>query len=133
MTTQNALPSEAEVENIKTLLAHIQELRNAAGSGLMRTQLMAFFLQRHIQPLQARVSKLWNLAGSTDPSRVSSQDLKKNDLNKRVRSLTTLTAKIEIPVCLTAFFDSTHPLPQVRDLQSEEIFHFLVSPLTMCC
>jgi hypothetical protein len=94
---------------------------------------MAFFLQRRIQPLQAWVSKLWTYAGSTDPSRVSSQDPKKNVLNKRVRSLTTLTTKIEIPACPAPFFDSTHPLPQVRDLQSKEIFHFLVSPLTICC
>jgi hypothetical protein len=33
LTTSDALPSEAEVENIKPLLARIQELKNAAGSG----------------------------------------------------------------------------------------------------
>jgi hypothetical protein len=44
---------KAEVENIKPLLARIQELKNAAGSGLTGTQLMAIFLQRRIQPLQA--------------------------------------------------------------------------------
>jgi hypothetical protein len=37
------LPSEAEVENIKPLLARIQVLKSAAGSGLTWTQLMAFF------------------------------------------------------------------------------------------
>jgi hypothetical protein len=58
MTTWDVLPCEAEVENIKPLLARIQELKNAAGSGLMGTQLMAFFLHRCIQPLLARVSKL---------------------------------------------------------------------------
>jgi hypothetical protein len=127
LTTWEALPSEAEVESIKPLLAHIQELKNASGSGLMGTQLMAFFLQRCIQLLQARISKLWTYSSSTDPSRGSSRDLEKKDLDKRVRSLTTLTAKIEIP-CLAPFFNSTHPLPQLRNLQSEEIFHFLVSP-----
>jgi hypothetical protein len=53
---------------------------------------------------------------------VSSQDLEKKDLEKRVRSLTTLTAKIEVPACLAAAFDSTHPLPQVCDLQAEKYF-----------
>jgi hypothetical protein len=53
LTTWDASPSEAEVESIKPLLARIQELKNAAGSGLTGTQLMAFFLQRRIQPLQA--------------------------------------------------------------------------------
>jgi hypothetical protein len=121
------LPSEAEVESIKPLLARIQELKNAVGSGLTGMHLMAFFLQRCIQPLQARISKLWTYSGSTDPFRVSSRDPEKKDLGKRVRSLTTLTAKIEIPACLAPFFDSTHPLPQVHNLQSEEILHFLVS------
>jgi hypothetical protein len=89
---------------------------------------MAFFLQGRIQPLQYRISKLWTYSGSTNPSRVSAWDPEKKDLDKRVRSLTTLTTKIEIPACLAPFFDSTHPLPHVRNMQSEEIFHYLVSP-----
>jgi hypothetical protein len=115
--------SEAEIENIKPLLACIQGLKSAAGGGLTGTQLMVFFLQRHSQPLQSRISKLWTYYGSTDPSRVSARDPEKKDLDKRVRSLTILTAKMEIPACLARFFDSTHPLPQVRDLQSVEC-HF---------
>jgi hypothetical protein len=74
LTTWDALPSDAEVNNIKPMLAHIQELKNAAGNGLTGTQLMLFFLQRCIQPLQARVSKLWTYSGLNEPSRVSSQD-----------------------------------------------------------
>jgi hypothetical protein len=122
LTTWDALPSEAEVEGIKPLLARIQVLKNAAGGKLTGTQLMAFFLQRCIQPLQARISKLWTYSGSIVPSRVSSRDPEKKDLDKRVRSLTTITTKIEIPACLAPFFDSTHPLPQVCDLQFKEIF-----------
>jgi hypothetical protein len=93
LTSWDALPSDAEVENIKQLLARIQEIKNAMGSRLIGTHLMVFFLQRHIQLLQAQLSKLWTYSVSNDPSRVSSQDPKKKDLNKRVRSLTTLTAK----------------------------------------
>jgi hypothetical protein len=74
LTTWDALPSDAEVDNIKPMLAHIQELKNAAGNGLTGTQLMVFFLQRCIQPLQARFSKLWTYSGLNEPSRVSSQD-----------------------------------------------------------
>jgi hypothetical protein len=84
LTTWDALPYEAEVESIKPLLARIQELKNAAGSGLTGTQLMVFFLQRRIQPLQARVSRLWTYSGSNDPSRVSSRDPEKKVLEKRV-------------------------------------------------
>jgi hypothetical protein len=60
LTTWDSPPSEAEVENIQPLLASIQRLKSIAGGGLIGTQLMAFFLQRRIQPLQSRISKLWS-------------------------------------------------------------------------
>jgi hypothetical protein len=37
--------------NIKPLLARIQALKSTSGGALSGTQLMAFFLQRQIQPL----------------------------------------------------------------------------------
>jgi hypothetical protein len=74
---------------------------------------MAFFLQRRIQPLQARVSRLWTYCGSKDPSQVSKEELEKKGLDKRVRALTTLTKENEIPALSADIFDSTHPLPKV--------------------
>jgi hypothetical protein len=41
-------PTEAEMEEIKPLLARIQELKGGRGGALSGTQLMAFFLQRRI-------------------------------------------------------------------------------------
>jgi hypothetical protein len=113
LTTWDSPPSEAEVKNIQPLLASIQRLKSATGGGLTGMQLMVFFLQSRIQPLQSRASKLWSYSGLTDPSQVSSQDLEKKDLDKRVRSLTTLTAQMEIPALTAAFFDFAHPLPEV--------------------
>jgi hypothetical protein len=75
-------PTEAEIEDIKPLLTHIQSLKSANGGALTGMQLMAFFLQRRIQPLQARISKLWSYSGFEDPSRVSKQDLEKKGLDK---------------------------------------------------
>jgi hypothetical protein len=121
VTSWDSPPTEAKVENIKPLLTRIQSLKSAAGGGLIGTQLMAFFHQRRIQPLQSRVSKLWSYFGSTDPSRVSDQDLEKKGLNKRVRALTTLTAQNEIPALIATFFDSAHPLPAVCALSLESI------------
>jgi hypothetical protein len=95
------------------LLTHIQSLKSATGGALTGTQLMAFFLQRRIQPLQTRVSKLSSYSGSEDPTRVSQEDLEKKGLDKRVRALTTLTKENEIPAFTADFFDSTHPLPEV--------------------
>jgi hypothetical protein len=113
LTSWDSPPTEAEVDSIKPLLTRIQSLKSAARGGLTGTRLMAFFLQRRIQHLQARVSKLWSYSGSDNPSRVSNQDPEKKDLNKRVRSLTTLTKEKEIPALTANFFDSTHPLPKV--------------------
>jgi hypothetical protein len=50
-------PMEAEMEEIKPLLARIQELKSGRGGALSGTQLMAFFLQCRVQPLQHRLSK----------------------------------------------------------------------------
>jgi hypothetical protein len=106
-------PTEAEMEEIKPLLAHIQELKGGRGGALLGTQLMAFFLQRRVQPLQHRLSKLWTFSGLEDPSRVSEDLMEKKDLDKRVRALTTLTKDHEVAELAASHFDSEHPLPAV--------------------
>jgi hypothetical protein len=64
---------------------------------------------------------------------VSDQDLEKKGLNKRVRSLTTLTAQNEIPVLTAAFFDSAHPLPAVCALLLDSIdCYFSFSCVVRC-
>jgi hypothetical protein len=68
LTSWNSPPTKAKIEGIKPLLTRIQSLKSATRGALMGTQLMAFFLQRRIQPLQARVSKLCSYSGSEDPS-----------------------------------------------------------------
>jgi hypothetical protein len=113
LTSWDSPPTEAEIEDIKPLLSRIQSLKSATGGALTGTQLMAFFLQRCIQPLQAHVSRLWMYSGSEDPSRVSKEDLEKKGVDKRVMALTTLTKENEIPALSADFFDSTHPLPKV--------------------
>jgi hypothetical protein len=85
------------MEDIKPLLTRIQALKSESGGALSGTQLMSFFLQRRVQPLQHRVSKLWSYSGLKDSSQVSEEDIDKKDLDKRVRSLTTLTKDHDIP------------------------------------
>jgi hypothetical protein len=101
------------MEDIKLLLTRIHALKSASGGALSGTQLMSFFLQRRIQPLQHRVSKLWSYSGLEDSSRVSEDDIDKKDLDKQVRALTTLTKDHEIPALTADFFDFEHPLPAV--------------------
>jgi hypothetical protein len=106
-------PNDAEMEEVKPLLARIQELKGGRGGALSGTQLMAFFLQCRIQPLQHRLSKLWTFSGLEDPSRVSEDLMEKKDLDKRVRALTTLTKDHEVADLAANYFDSEHPLPAV--------------------
>jgi hypothetical protein len=106
-------PTEAEMEEIKPLLARIQELKSGRGGALSGTQLMAFFLQRRVQPLQHRLSKLWTFSGLGDPSRVSENLMEKKNLDRCVRALTTLTKDHEVVNLAASHFDSEHPLPVV--------------------
>jgi hypothetical protein len=64
-------------------------------------------------PFVCPISKLWMYLGSTEPSRVSMKDLTTKDLKKRVRSMTKLTSKMVLLVCLAAPFDANNPLPKV--------------------
>jgi hypothetical protein len=111
LTSWDSPPTEAEMEEIKPLLARIQALKSGKGGALSGTQLMAFFLQHRVQPLQHRLSKLWSYSGLGDSSRVSDDLMEKKDLDKRVRALTTLTKDHEVADLTTRYFDSEHPLP----------------------
>jgi hypothetical protein len=113
LSSWDSPPMEAEMEDIKPLLARIQALKSASGGALSGTQLMSFFLQRRVQPIRHRVSKFWSYSGLEDSSRVSEEDIDKKDLDKRVRALTTLTKDDKIPALAADFFDFEHPLSAV--------------------
>jgi hypothetical protein len=113
LTSWDSPPTEAEMEEIKPLLARIQELKSSRGGALSGTQLMLFFLQHRVQPLQHRLSKLWTFSGLGDSSWLSEDLMEKKDLDKRVRALTTLTKDHEVAELAASYFDSRHPLPAV--------------------
>jgi hypothetical protein len=105
-------PTDAEMEQIAPLLTHIQTLKGGKGGALSGIQLMAFFVQRRVQPLQHRLSKLWSYSGLVDSSCISEDLMAKQDVDKRVRNLTKIT-KDHIVTDLTAsYFDSMHPYPR---------------------
>jgi hypothetical protein len=111
LASWNSLPSDAEIEQILPLLSRIQALKGGKGGALSGIQLMAFFVQRRVQPLQHCLTKLWSYSGLEDPARVSEDLIEKQDVDKRVRNLTKDHAVAD----LTAdYFDSVHPLPEVR-------------------
>jgi hypothetical protein len=126
LTSWDSPPTEAEMEEIKPLLARIQELKSGRGGALSGTPLMAFFLQRRVQPLQHRLSKLWTFSGLGDSSRVSKDLMEKKDLGKRVRALTTLTKDHEVADLADRYFDSKHPLPAVCLLSLFALFSLII-------
>jgi hypothetical protein len=74
-------PSDAEMEQIAPLLTRIQALKGGKGGALLGIQLMAFFVQRRVQPLQHRLTKLWSYSGLEDPSRISEDLTEKQDVD----------------------------------------------------
>jgi hypothetical protein len=75
---------------------------------------MAFFVQCQVQPLQHRLTKLWSYAGLEDPCRISEDLIEKQDVDKRVRSLTKLIKDHAVAELAAGYFDSVHPLPEVH-------------------
>jgi hypothetical protein len=76
------LPSDAEVEQILPLLSRIKALQGGQGGAFSGIQLMAFFVQRRVQPLQHRLTKLWTYSGLEDPTRISEDLIEKKDVDK---------------------------------------------------
>jgi hypothetical protein len=100
-------PTDAEMKEVAPLLDHIQALKGGRGGALSGMQLMAFFVQRRVQPLQHRLSKLWSYSGLVDSSRVSRNLIEKQDVDKRVRNLTKLTKDHAVADLAAHYFDST--------------------------
>jgi hypothetical protein len=121
LASWDALPSDAEIAQVLPLLSHIQALKGGQGGALSGIQLMTFFVQRRVQPLQHRLTKLWSYSGLEDPTRVSEDLIEKKDVDKRVRSLTKLTKDHAVADLTADYFDFVHPLPEVRIL----VFHLL--------
>jgi hypothetical protein len=113
LASWDTLPSDAEAQEILPLLSRIKSLKAGQGGALSGMQLMAFFIQRRVQPLQHRLTKLWSFSGLEDPTRISEDLISKEDVDKRVWNLTKLTKEHAVADLAADFFDSVHPLPEV--------------------
>jgi hypothetical protein len=118
LASWDALPSDAEAQEILPLLFRIKSLKGGQGGALSGMQLMVFFIQRRVQPLQHCLTKLWNYSGLEDPTRISEDLISKEDVDKRVRNLTKLTKEHAVADLAADYFDSVHPLPEVCILAS---------------
>jgi hypothetical protein len=70
------------MEEIKPLLTRIQALKSGRGGVLLDTQLMAFFLQCQVQPLEHHLSKMWMFSRLGDSSQVSEDLMEKKELSR---------------------------------------------------
>jgi hypothetical protein len=68
LSSWDSPPSDVEMEEIVSLLTRIQVLKGGRGGALSGTHLMAFFVQRRVQPLQHHLSKLWTFSSLGDSS-----------------------------------------------------------------
>jgi hypothetical protein len=82
LASWDALPSDAEIAQVLPLLSRIQAFKGGQGGALSGIQLMVFFVQRRVQPLQHRLTKLWSYSGLEDPTRVSEDLIEKKDIDK---------------------------------------------------
>jgi hypothetical protein len=133
LASWDALPSDAEIAQVLPLLSRIQALKGGQGGALLGIQLMAFFVQCRVQPLQHRLTKLWNYSGLEDPTRVSEDLIEKKNVDKRVRSLTKLTKNYAVADLTADYFDSVHPLPEVCIFEFTCCRFFFASTCVILC
>jgi hypothetical protein len=122
MKSWDTLPSASEIGQVTSLLSYVRFLHTGLGGALSGSQLMAFFIGRRVQPLQHRSSNLWSYAGLEDPDRVAEDIFPKENVDKRVRALTTFTKDHSIADVSAKFFDFEHPVPAVCIFMSNCLF-----------
>ena len=53
--------------------------------------LIALFVGRRVQPLQARVRKMWEYTGLEDPTRLSSKPMNQKEFDQIMKIITSVT------------------------------------------
>ena len=89
--------TEEEVAAMEPLMKKILELHSTAGMEVTGLQLIRVFLERRVQPLMARARGMWEYSGRRDSTRISSDELKDEEVDNRVRQFTNLQKKDEVP------------------------------------
>ena len=102
--------SAEELTEAKPLLSRIGSLLDE----ITGVQLMATFLKRRVWPIRARAHPMWQYEGVLDSSRMSQEELSKNELVTHVRSITSLKASDPCNVdCPVTPYGVDNPLPEV--------------------
>jgi hypothetical protein len=89
-------------------MTRIVELKSTVKKEMNGVHLIAYFLQNLIQPLQARISKMWSYSSVKDKLGTSEEEVPGEIFQKQVRSLTKRTRKDKVPPCPTKPFTTSN-------------------------
>ena len=114
----NSLTKEEEAE-VKKLMPSIEEAVEHLQKNYGFTRLISIFMKRRIQPLQARISTMWEYSGPQDASRLKRQDFSKEALEEAVHNVIKGAKTEQLPSdCPVEPFGETRRLPQVNSSTS---------------
>jgi hypothetical protein len=72
-----------EEAKVKTLYARVRELQIIPGREVDGIDIIRTFLERRIQPLQARAHPMWIYTGQSDPTRSQEENLSSAELGRQ--------------------------------------------------
>ena len=106
--------SVAECAEADKLFEKVLELQIDMGREVTGIHLLATFVQRHMQPLEARVHGMWVYLGTADPTRTHAYELSTNKVKKTVRSRTILSEDDPCDIQpLVLPYEASNPLLEV--------------------
>ena len=98
------------MEEARPLLTRIDGLLDKV-TGI---HLIATFVKRRVWPLRARAHPMWEFEGAGDSTRMSPEELSRNELVNHVRHITNLTTGDKCDVdCPIEPYGAENPLPEV--------------------
>ena len=105
---------DGEKAEIEALYRRVEDLQLIPEKEVNGVDIIRTFLERRVQPLQARAHPMFLYSGRRDPTRVSSEKISEVELDKALRALLKFKADEEIPgKSLTPPFSSTLAVPKV--------------------
>ena len=69
----------------------MKEIISMKRKGLDAMDLIALFVSQRVQPLQARVRRMWEYSGLEDPTRLSSRPMNQQEFDQIMKIVTSVT------------------------------------------
>lgn len=127
-------PSTAEEKaEADVLLARFSKIWKSGGKEMLGTEFAATFLERRVQPLQARSQPMWKYTGVDDATRVGKSVPEESSIIEAVRRFTKLGKNDNIPLKpLVKPLDASYKFEEVNFLFFESFLSEVVEFLSEC-